>query len=131
MILSRICRSFAVTLHKVKDTRLRIRASLFGHIDALAESDHQGVQEAVLLLFVVVFTEERLDGLGGAFSMVERNATEKVVNHMVVDNFVEEVTANESGCAIDSSQCALGVGPGFRGVVGNVGVGVLKVGDSN
>lgn len=105
--------------------------ALFGNIDALAESDHQGVQKALLLLFMVVFTEQWLDGLGGPLGIIEGNATEEVVDDVVIDNFMEEVTTNEAGCAVDSSQCALGVGPCLRSVVGNSGVSVLEVGDGD
>lgn len=116
----------------MQNTRLSTGTSLaLRDIDALAEGNHQGVQEALFLLLVVVLTEHRLDGLGGLLCVVEWNAAEKVVDHMVVNDFVEEVTANEAGCAVNGGQCSLGVSPGFRGVVSNLGVGVLKVCDGN
>lgn len=125
-------RSFAlIAQHKVKHTWLRARATVLGHVNALAEGHHQGVEEALPLLFVVVFAEQRLNCLGGTLCVVERNATEEVVDDVVVDDFVEEVTADEACGAIDGSQCALGVGPGLGGVVGNSGVGVLKICDGN
>lgn len=116
----------------MENSRLSIGASLaLRDIDALAEGHHQRVQETLIFLLVVVFTEHGLNGLGGLLCMVEWNAAEEVVDHMVVDNLVEEVTANEASCAINCSECALGVGPGFCGVVSNLGVGVLKVCDGN
>lgn len=80
---------------------------------------------------MVVFTKHRLDGLGSFLCVVKWNAAEEVVDHMVVNDFVEEVTANETGCAVNGGQCSLGVSPSFCGVVSNLGVGVLKVGDGN
>lgn len=80
---------------------------------------------------MVVFTEHRLDGLGGFLCIVERNAAEEVVDHMVINDFMEEVTANEAGRAVNGSQCSLGVSPGFGSVVSNLGVGVLEVCDGN
>lgn len=116
----------------MQNTRLPTGTSLaLRDIDALAEGNHQGVQEALFLLLVVVFTEHRLDGLGGFLRVVEWNAAEKVVDHVVVNDFVEEVTANEAGGAVNGGQCSLGVSPGFRGVVSNLGVSVLKVCDGN
>lgn len=50
---------------------------------------------------------------------------------MVINNLVEEVTADEASGAVDGSQGTLGVGPGFGGVVGDFGVSVLEVGDGN
>lgn len=115
----------------MENTGLRVGVALFGNIDTLAESHHQGVQKAFLLLFMVVFTEQWLDGLGGPFGIIEWDATEKVVDDVVIDNFMEKVTTNEAGCAVNGSQCALGVGPCLRSVVGNSGVGVLEVGDGD
>lgn len=116
----------------MENSGLSTGASLaIGDIDAPAEGNHQGVQEALVLLLVVVFTEHRLDGLGSFLGVVERNAAEEVVDNMVVNDFMEEVTTNEAGGAVNCSQCSLGVGPGFRSVVSNLGVGVLKVCDGN
>lgn len=125
-------RSFALLAQdKVEDTWLCARTVTLRDINALAECHHQRIEEALLFLLVVVFTKQWLDCLGGPLSVVERNAAEQVVDDMVIDDFVEEVAANEASCAIDSSQCALSVGPGLGSIVGNSGVGVLKIGDSN
>jgi predicted sugar kinase len=125
-------RSFAVIpQNKVKHTGLGVGPALFRNIDALAEGDHQRVQEALLFFLVVVFTQHRLDSLGGLLGFVERNATEKVVNNVVINDFVEEVATDKASCAVDSSQGSFGVGPGLGGVVRNVRVGVLKVCNSN
>lgn len=116
----------------MENSRLSISASLaLRDIDALAEGHHQGVQEALILLLVVVFTEHGLDGLGGLLRMVEGNAAEEMVDHMVVNDLVEEVTANEASCAVNCSEGSFGVSPGFCGVVSNLGVSVLKVCDGN
>lgn len=47
---------------------------------------------------------------------------------MEVDDFVEEVLADETDAAVDGSQGAGEECPGFGGVVGDVGVGVVEVG---
>ena len=118
--------------NEVENSRLSIGATLaLRDIDALAEGHHQGVQEALTLLLMVVFTEHRLDGLRGLLCVVERNAAEEVVDHMVIDDLVEEVTANEASGAVNGSESSLRVSPGFRSVVSNLGVSVLKVSDSN
>jgi len=115
----------------MENTRLRVWSSLFRHIYALAEGYHQRVQEALLFLFMIVFTKNRLNCFGGLLGVVEGDSAKKVVDDMVIDNFVEEVTTNEAGCAVNCSQSSLGIGPGLCGVVWNSRVGVLKVRDSN
>lgn len=115
----------------MEDTRLCVRSSFFRNVDALPERDHQRVQEALFFLFVVVLAKHRLDCFGSLLGVVKGDAAEKVVNDMVINDFVEEVAANESGCPVNSGQCSFGIGPGLCGVVWNSRVSVLKICDSD
>jgi hypothetical protein len=54
-----------------------------------------------------------------------------VVDDVVVDDLVEEMAADEAHRAVDGGEGALGVGPRFRGVVRDGGVGVLEVCDGD
>ena len=105
--------------------------STIRHIDALAEGRHQRVQETGLLFLAVVLAQEGLDGAGGLLGLVEGDAAEEVVHDVVVDDLVEEVTADEARGAVNGGQRPLGVGPSVGRVVRDVGVGVLEVGDGD
>jgi hypothetical protein len=125
-------RSFAIIpQNKMENTRLDIGSTLFRNVNALAEGDHQGVQKALLFFLVVVFPQHRLNCLGGLLGVVERNAAEKVMDDMVINNFVEEVATDETSCAVNCSQRSFGIGPSLCGVMWNGRVSVLKVCDSN
>lgn len=50
---------------------------------------------------------------------------------MVVDDVVEEHTANPAKVTVNGSESALDVGPGLRLVVVNLGVVVVEIGDGN
>lgn len=99
------------------------------NVDALAERSHERVQEAALLLLVVVGSQERLDSTGSLLGLVEGDTAEQVVHDMVVDDFVEEVAADEADAPVNGGKGTLGVGPRFCGVVGDSWVSVLEVGD--
>lgn len=101
------------------------------NVDALPEGGHERVQEAALLLLVVVNPQQRLNSAGSLLGLVEGNPAEQVVNDMVVDDFVEEVAADEADAPVNGGKGTLGVGPGFGSVVGDSGVGVLQVGDGD
>lgn len=107
------------------------RGALIRDIDALPERGHQRTQEALILLLVVVVAQQRLDRLGGPLGLVEGNAAEQVVHDVVVDDLVEEVAADETGGAVDRCEGALGVGPSVGGVMGDLGMSVLQVGDGD
>ena len=59
------------------------------------------------------------------------NLREHVVYDVVLDNAVEDVTADESELAIDCGCSALGEGPVLGFVVSCFRVSVVKVGNSN
>lgn len=99
------------------------------NVDALPEGGHEGVQETALLLLVIVNPQQRLNSAGSLLGLVEGDPAEQVVNDMVVDDFVEEVAADEADAPVNGGKGTLGVGPGLGGVVGDSGVGVLQIGD--
>lgn len=81
------------------------------NVDALAERSHERVQETALLLLVVVSSQERLDSTGSLLGLVEGDTAEQVVHDMVVDDFVEEVAADEADAPVNGGKGTLGVGP--------------------
>jgi hypothetical protein len=116
-----------ISLHKVQHTRLpRGR-----NINALPEGRNQRTKETLFLLLVVLRSKQGLDGPGGLLGLVEGDAAEEVVHDVIINNLVEEMAADETHCAVDGSESALGVGPRFRGVVRDGGVGVLEVCDGD
>lgn len=119
-----------ISLHKVQHTRLR-RMPLGRNIYALPERRNQRTKETLLLLLVVLRPEQGLDSPGRLLGLVERDPAEEVVHDVVVDDLVEEMAADEAHCAVDGGEGALGVGPGFGGVVRDGGVGVLEVCDGD
>lgn len=105
--------------------------SFRGDIDALAECRHQRIEEALVLRFVVFFAKQWLDGLSCFLGLVEWNAAEEMVDDVVVNDLVEEMTTNKTDCAVNSGERTLGVGPGLGCVVWDFRVSVLKVRDSD
>ena len=106
-------------------------ASFRGYIDAFAECRHQRIEETLVLGFVVLFAEQWLDGSGCFFGLVEWNAAKQMVDDMVIDDLVEEVTTDETNRAVNGGERTLGIGPGLGCVVWDVGVRVLKVRDGD
>ncbi len=53
------------------------------------------------------------------------------MDHVVLDNVVEEVAADKAKVTVDGGQSALDKGPALSLKVGDVGVGVVQVGDGD
>lgn len=87
--------------------------------------------EVHALLKTVLVTQVRHNSLGGLLSMVEGDAREEMVDDVVVNDLVEEVTADESKSSVDGGKGTLDEGPGLLVVVGNIGVSVVQVSDGN
>lgn len=69
--------------------------------------------------------------IGGLLGVVEGDLREQVVNNVVVDDFVEEVTTDEAKAAVDGGERALDKGPRIGVVVGHRRVSVVQIGDGN
>jgi hypothetical protein len=54
-----------------------------------------------------------------------------VVNDVLLNDAVEKVLANEAELTVNSGESTLDVGPALRGVVGELGVVVVEVGDGD
>jgi hypothetical protein len=80
---------------------------------------------------MVILPQQRLDCLGSLFRFVKGNTTKEVMNHMIINDFVEEMTTNETCRAINCRQCTFRIGPSFCGIVWNGGMGMLKICDGN
>jgi len=57
------------------------------------------------------------DGSSRLFGVVEGNLREEMVNDVVINNIVEEVTAKETAASIDRTYSSLGERPRRGGVV--------------
>lgn len=62
---------------------------------------------------------------------IDQNSREKVVHDVVVNDVVEKHTTNPAKVTVNGGEGALDVGPGFRLVVVNLGVVVVKVSDGD
>ena len=80
------------------------------------------------LVRVIVHAHDGLDGLGGFFGVVVRDGGAVVVQHVGVDDAVEEEAPEDAEVAVHGCGGAAGEGPGRRGVVREGGVGVVEVG---
>ena len=76
-----------------------------------------------------MLTHDWLDGLGGLVGIVEGDGGNVVVQHMGLDDAVEEVAADEAELTVDCCSCTAGEGPGLGIVVREGRVGVLEEGD--
>lgn len=59
------------------------------------------------------------------------NVREQVVDNVVLDDAVEEVTPRETKLAVDCRESALDESPVLRIVMGNLHVGVMQICDGN
>lgn len=80
--------------------------------DNLAGSKGGGkVLEEGSLFNAIAVAKEGDNGIGSLLRVVERNLGEQVVNDVVVDNLVEEVTSNEAESSVDGAKGSLDEGP--------------------
>lgn len=63
--------------------------------------------------------------------MIREYSREEVVDNVLLNDTVEQVLANEAKLTVNSSESALDVGPALVGVVRNLGVVVVEVGDGD
>jgi hypothetical protein len=82
-------------------------------------------------LSAVVVAHDTLDGIAGFVGVVERDVADVVVQHVGLDDAVEDVAADEAEVAVDGGRSAAGEVPDFRLVVGESGVGVLEESDGD
>ena len=79
----------------------------------------------------VVLAHDGLDGLGGLVGVVEGDGADVVVQHVGLDDAVEEVAPDEAELAVDGCSGAADEVPDLGVVVGEGGVGVLEEGDGD
>ena len=72
-----------------------------------------------------------LDSLGGLIGVVERNCRHVVVKDVGLNDAMQKGTANESKFTIDRSSGTTSICPSCRIVMGESGIGVLKISDGN
>ena len=70
-------------------------------------------------------SHHRFDCFRSLVGVVEGNGADVVVQHVSLDNAVEELTANKAEFTIDGSSCTACERPGVVLVVGQAWVGVL------
>lgn len=63
--------------------------------------------------------------------MIERDLWEEVVHHMIVNDLVEEVAANEADASIDCAKSTLREGPGLFSVIWHIRMRMVEVGNRN
>lgn len=94
--------------------------------DSLDEASPSG-----LGLSAIVVAHDALDGLTSLIGVVEGDVANIVVQHVSLNDTVEDVTTNEAKVAVDSGGRTAGEVPHLRLVVGKGGVGVLQEGNGH
>lgn len=97
----------------------------------VVEQRLEETKRAALDVCAVVLAHDGLDGLGGFVGVVEGDGGDVVVEHVRLDNAVEELATDETEFAIDRGGSTAGIGPAGGRVVGQGRVGVLKESDGN
>lgn len=82
-------------------------------------------------LGAVVLAHDLLDGLAGLVGVVEGDDADVVVQHVRLDDAVEDVAADEAKVTVDGGGSAAREVPHFRFVVRQCGIGVLQERDGN
>lgn len=100
------------------------------HILEGAEDRPQLTQKAAVVAVVEV-TEKRLDRLSSLIGLVKGNTREQVVNDVLLNDAVEQVLANETELAVNRGKGTLDEGPSLLGVVRDLGMVVMEVGDGD
>ena len=78
-----------------------------------------------------MLTHDRLDSLRRFVGMVERNGRDEVVQDVSLNDAMEQLSTDEAEFTVDGGCCAACEVPGFRLVVWERRVGVLKVGNGD
>lgn len=115
----------------VEHDTLALANGTLGGLNPVADTGGgpHGLEEtspAGVSLSAVVVAHDALDGIAGLVGVVEGDVADIVVQHVGLDDTVEDVAADEAEVAVDGSGSAAGEVPHFRLVVRESGVGVLK-----
>ena len=115
---------------------LALADGALGRLDPLAPAGAgpQALEEAERAIFrvgAVVLAHDGLDGLGGLVGVVEGDRADVVVQHVGLDDAVQQLAPDEPELTIDRGRGAAHVVPALGGVVRDGRVGVLQVGDGN
>jgi hypothetical protein len=79
----------------------------------------------------IVLAHDGLDSLGGLIRVIKGDGADIVVQHMCLDDTVEEVAADKAKLAVDSRGGATNKVPLVGSIVGKRRIGVLQEGDGN
>ena len=125
------------TITVAEEQHLRILAPGTGiRLNPLAPSRtlEQGLDEAdraALSIGPVVLAHDWLDGVRCLVGVIEWDRGDVVVQDMGFYDAVEDVATDKAELTIDRSSSTTSEVPGFTGVVGKGGIGVLEVGDGD
>lgn len=120
----------------VEEHTLALTLGTLGSLDPLAGAGAgpQSLNEAshaAVGLGAVVIAHDGLDSLAGLVGVVERDAADVVVQHVGLDDTVEDVAADEAEVTVDSGGSTAGKVPYLGLVVGEGWVGVLEESDGH
>ena len=115
---------------------LALADGALGRLDPLAPAGAgpqapEEAERAVLGVGAVVLAHNGLDGLGGLVGVVEGDGADVVVQHVGLDDAVQQLAADEAELAVDGGRGAAHVVPALGGIVWDGRVGVLQVRDSD
>jgi hypothetical protein len=120
----------------VEHDTLALTDRTLGGLNPLADTGRgpHGLEEtspAGVSLRAVVVSHDALDGLAGLVGVVEGDVADVVVQHVGLDDSVEDVAADEAEVAVNGGSSAAGEVPHLRLVVRKGRVGVLEEGNSD
>lgn len=120
----------------VEHNTLALTSGTLGGLNPVAGtgSSPHGLEEtspAGVGLGAVVVAHDALDGIAGLVGVVEGDVADVVVQHVGLDDTVEDVAADEAKVAVNGSGSTAGKVPHFGLVVREGGIGVLEEGNGN
>lgn len=120
----------------VEHNTLALTSRTLSRLNPLADTGRgpHGLEEtspAGVSLRAVVVSHDVLDGFAGLVGVVEGDIADVVVQHVGLDDTVEDVAADEAEVTVNGGSSAAGEVPHFRLVVRKSGVGVLEEGNSD
>jgi hypothetical protein len=120
----------------VEEHTLALTSGALGRLDEVADTGGgpEGLEEASpagVSFGAVVVAHDFLDGVAGLVGVVEGDVADVVVQHVGLNDAVEDVAADEAEVTVDGCSGATSEVPDFGLVVGEGGIGVLEEGDGD
>ena len=120
----------------VEHDTLALTSGTLGGLNPLADTGRgphslEETSPAGVSLRAVVLSHDALDGLAGLIGVVEGDVADVVVQHVGLDDTVEDVAADEAKVTVNGGSSATGEVPHFRLVVRKGGVSVLEEGNGD